>query len=547
MHTKNFALITTLLLVLVVMVSACSPAAAPTPVATQAPPPTEAPAATQPPAPTEAPAVPPTAAPTQPPAETRGILKYNAGLDYGGKENLDPTDPNRFYPLIALLFDRLTEPTGNKLDPSPSLAESWEANATNDVWTFHLRKDAFFHDGKPVTSADVAYSADHWKNGKESVLASTFSDVTSVETPDDFTVVFHLSKPNAFFLMLTMDYRARILPKDGLPGILTTGIGSGPYKLEKLDVGGVTKVVANDKYWGGPPGLAGIDIYQIADAQASLQALQSGQLDFGQVQPPEAELFKGNSNVVVKQIPTGNWSGFVMRTDIPPFNNLALRQAMHLVVDRQEMLNLAYNGVGTLSCDTAVMPGDPYQLTMDECTNWKQDIEAAKAKLVEAGYPNGFEIDLYTSDMVAEWTPMAEVFQQQAQLAGIKVNIVTAPAAGFYSDTWMVKPFVMTNWNERSAVQALNEIYRGGGSWNESYWNVPAYDALLDKAASESNFDARRQDYLDAQKMLHEEGGTIIPFFTNVVRVDKVCVQSIPEMGLMQFVWAHITKSPDCP
>ena len=546
MRNKNLARITTLLLV-ITLLTACAPKAT-----TEAPAvaPTQVPAVAPTKAPVVAPTVPtevPTVAPTVPPAETRGVLQYNAGLDYGGKENLDPTDPNRFYPLIALLFDRLAEPTGTQLLPSPSLAESWEPNATNNVWTFHLRQDAFFHDGKPVTSADVAYSVDHWKNGAESVLASTFGIVDSVDTPDDFTVVFNLNKPHVDFPMLTMDYRARVLPKDGLPDILTTGIGSGPFKLEKLDVTGVTKVVANDDYWGGPPGLAGVDVYTIADVQSSLQALQSGQIDFGQVTLPESELFQGNSDFAVTEIPSGNWSGFVMRTDIPPFDNLALRQAFHLVLDRQAMMDLVISGIGTLSCDTMVMPGDPYQLTMGDCTNWEQDIEAAKAKLVEAGYPDGFEVDLYTSDMIAEWTPMAEVFQQQAALAGIKVNIVTAPAAGYYSDTWMVQPFVMTNWNERTADQALNEAYRSGGSWNESFWNVPEYDALLDSAASEPDFDARRQYYLDAQKMLHEEGGTIVPFFVNMIRVQKVCVENIPEMGLMQFVWTGITKSPDCP
>ncbi len=471
------------------------------------------------------------------------MLKYNAGLDYGGKENLDFTDPARFYPLIALLFDRLTEPTGNTMAPAPSLAESWEANDKGDVWTFHLRKDVKFHDGKPLTSADVAYSVNHWKSGEKSVLASTFGAVDTVETPDDYTVVFKLTAPNFEFPQLTMDYRARIVQKDAFPGVLTSGIGSGPFKLEKLDVQGVTNVVANDDYWGGKPGLAGIEIYTIADVQASLQALQSGQIDFGQVTLAESKLFDGNADYVVTQIPSGNWSGFVMRTDIEPFNKAALRQAMRMVVDRQAMMDLVLGGAGTISCDTAVMPGDPYQLA--DCPDGGQDIEGAKAKLAEAGYPNGFEIDLYTSDMVAEWNQMAEIYQQQASLAGIKVNLVTAPAAGFYTDTWMVKPFVMTNWNERSAVQALNEIYRGG-SWNETYWNVPDFDALLDKGASDPNADARKQAYMDAQQMLHEEGGAIIPFFVNVIRVRKACVNNIPDMGLMYMVWTGITKDADC-
>jgi peptide/nickel transport system substrate-binding protein len=104
----------------------------------------------------------------------------------------------------------------------------------------------------------------------------------------------------------------------------------------------------------------------------------------------------------------------------------------------------------------------------------------------------------------------------------------------------------MTNWNERSAPQALNEIYRGGGSWNESYWNVPAFDELIDKAAAEPDAAKHQQYYLDAQKMLHEEGGTIIPFFQNISRISKACVTDIPETGLMQIVWSRINKPVDC-
>lgn len=532
MQNKNLVWMTTLLLVLAVVLTACGQAAPEEPVAPEEP---AAPAAPE-----------ESAAPEEPAAseDTRGVLLYNAGLDYGGSENLDPVDPARFFPPIALLFDRLTVPTGTKLIPSPSLAKSWEANETNDVWTFHLQENAFFHDGAQVTSADVAYSANYWKTSETSVLASTFGIVDSIETPDDFTVVFNLNRPHVDFPMVTMDYRARILPKDGLPGVLETGIGSGPFKLEKLDVEGVTRLVANDDYWGGAPGLAAIEIYAIADAQASLQALQSGQIDFGTVTLAESELFDGNDAYLVTQIPSGTWHGFVMRTDIEPFDNLALRQAMRLVVDRQAMVDLVLGGAGTVSCDTAVMPGDPYQLT--DCPDGGQDIEAAKQKLIEAGYPDGFDITLFSSDMLAEWNPMAEIFQQQAAQAGINVTIENAAADGFYTDTWMVQPFVMTNWNERAADQALNEIYRGGGSWNESYWNVPEFDALLDAAASEPDFDARRQYYIDAQQMLHEDGGTIIPFFQNLIRVQKTCVENVPEMGVFFMEWTSITKSADC-
>jgi peptide/nickel transport system substrate-binding protein len=480
----------------------------------------------------------------EPMEETRGILRYNTGLAYGGLENLNSVDPNRFWPPISLLFDRLATPADDELRPTPSLATSWESNASGEVWTFQLRDDAYFHDGTQLTSADVAYSVDHWQNAEGSVIASSFEVIDSVETPDDFTIVFNLTQPVVDFPLIVMDYRARVLKEGSFPDILETGMGSGPFKLEKLDVEGVTILVANDDYWDGPPGVAAIEVYTIADTEAAVQATLAGQIDFNvDLVVEQAKMFEGNDNFVIEIIPTGNWSGFVMRTDIPPFDNLALRQAMHLVVDRQEMLDLALSGVGSISCDQAIMPGDPYLIP--ECL-YEQDIEAAKDKLEEAGLADGFEIDLYTADVCSDWTALTEIFQQQAAQAGITVNIKNVSADGFWSEQWMVEPFVMTCWNERTSDQALNEIYRGGGSWNESYWNVPEFDEHLDAARAEMDFDTRRAHYLAAQEMLHLEGGTIIPYYSGMVRAAKTCVENIPNIGLFFADWNHITKPADC-
>jgi len=549
MMSKKIFLAFSILIVAALLMSAC---ASTQPVPTEepaAPEPTEAPVEPEPepeepaePEPTEEPE--PEPEPTEEVmVEERGTLRFTDGLAYGGNENLDPVDEARFWPPISLLYDRLTEPEFDSMNPSPSLAESWESNETGDVWTFHLRDDVYFHDGTQLTSADVAYSADHWQNSETSILATTFEIVDSIETPDDFTIVFNLTAPVVTFPLTVMDYRARVMPVDGLPGVLETGMGSGPFKLETLDVEGVTVLVANDDYWDGPPGLAAIEVYGIADVEAQVTALLSGQLDWQSITYEQGLRFEGNDEWVINQIPGGNWSGFVMRTDIPPFDNLALRQAMHLVVDRQKMVDLALSGAGTVSCDSAVMPGDPNVLS--ECS-YEQDIEAAKEKLAEAGYADGFEIDLYTADVCQDWTALTEIFQQDAAQAGITVNIKNISADGFWSEAWMLEPFVMTCWNARGADAALNEIYRGGGAWNESYWNVPEFDALLDAARAEMDFDTRRQNYLDAQQMLHMDGGTIIPYYNNQVRAQKACVDGIPPLSNVWIDWDGITKPADC-
>jgi peptide/nickel transport system substrate-binding protein len=473
-----------------------------------------------------------------------GVLRYNTGLAYGGLENLNPVDPNRFWPPISLLYDRLTTPADDELRPTPSLATSWESNDTGDEWTFFLRDDVEFHDGSQLTSADVAYSLDHWQNFEGSVISGSFAVVDSVDMPDDFTIVFNLNQPVVDFPLIVMDYRARVMKEGSYPDVLETGMGSGPFKLETLDVEGITVLTANVDYWDGPPGVSAIEVFTIADTEAAIQATRAGQIDFSiDLIADHISLFEDTDEFVIDIIPTGNWSGFVMRTDIPPFDNLALRQAMHLVVDRQEMLDLALSGIGEVSCDQGITPGDPYLIP--ECL-YEQDFEAARAKLVDAGYEDGFEIDLYTADVCSDWTALTEIFQQQAANAGITVNIKNVSADGFWSEQWMVEPFVMTCWNERTTDQFLNEIYRGGGSWNESYWNVPEFDALLDAARAEMDFDARRQHYLDAQEMLHLDGGTIIPYYSGIVRASKTCLENLPEIGLFFADWNHIYKPTDC-
>ena len=482
-------------------------------------------------------------APAAPAADERGILKFTDGLAYGGKENLDPVDEARFFPVISMIYDRLTEPAFDSMAPQPSLAESWESNDTGDVWTFHLRQDVKFHDGTPLTSADVAYSADHWENSPTSILASTFAVVDSIETPDDYTIVFNLSQPVVTFDLTVMDYRARVVKKDGFPDVLTTGMGSGPFKLEKLDVGGETVLVANDEYWDGPPGVAKVLVYGIADVEAQTNAMLAGDLDWQTVTAEQAARFEGNPNFVITQSPGGNWSGFVMRTDVEPFNNLALRQAMHLVVDRQEMIDLAMNGAATVSCDSAVSPSDPSVFT--DCSP-NADVEAAKAKLAEAGYADGFTVDLFTAPVCQDLAALTEIFQQQAAKAGITVNIKTVSPDGYWTEQWMKEPFLMTCWNERLADAALNEIYRGGGEWNESYWNVPEFDALLDAARAERDPEKRNQYYNDAQRMLYEDGGTIIPYYQSLIRVQKACIEGISPLANVWLDWDVITKPASC-
>ena len=208
------------------------------------------------------------------------------------------------------------------------------------------------------------------------------------------------------------------------------------------------------------------------------------------------------------EIPTGNWMGLAFRTDVPPFDDPRVREALHLTVDRAEMLQLALDGGGVISCDTPVAPNDQYRAEM-ECP---ANPERARQLLAEAGYPDGVDVDVHVSALDPTWPVIGVAFQEQAARAGIRVNLINAAADGYWSNVWMKKDAFSTSWGERPADQALNEAFHSTAKWNETFYTNSKFDQLLETARAELDFKRRRALYIEAQEYLAMNSGTIIPF-----------------------------------
>jgi peptide/nickel transport system substrate-binding protein len=430
-------------------------------------------------------------------------------------QNLDPASPNRFWEVTEKIMSRLVRP-GLDGGPEANLATEWSANETATEWTFKLRAGVKFHDGSDFDAGDVVYTLEHVRDPKfDSPAASVIEMVDTIEAVDPLTVKMTLSAPYADLALQLMDYRIRMIPEGSVDTIGTTGIGTGPFILATLDPEGTTVLKANPDYWEGPPGVATIEIIAILDTQARVQALQSGQIDmlgYGDLSGQQLALFKNNPKFKVLTVTTGDWMGIVFRTDTAPFTDARVRRAVRIAADRQEMINLVLGpDGGVVTCDHPVWTGDQYRAPFD-CP---QQIDEAKRLLTEAGYPDGIEFDVITSDLKGGWIDMVQVYQQQVAQAGIKVNLVKAPADGYWSNVWMEEPVVTTQWGQRPADQILNEDYRGGAPWNETYWNRADFDGLLDRARREIDFNKRKALYHELQRILYEEGGSFIPFHIN--------------------------------
>ncbi len=450
-------------------------------------------------------------------------------LGFGGAENADPISPNRFWQVTEKTMNRLVRPSASG-EPIPDLAVSWSANTAATEWTFKLRKGIKFHDGSDFDAADVVDLLNRIKDPElDSPVASVLAVMEKAEAIDPMTVKITLSAAHADFPMLIMDYRIRMTPSGSGDTIGKTGIGTGPFILQTLDPEGTTVLKANPDYWEGPPAVDTVKIISIPDAQARVQALLSGQIDMlRHISAQEKVLFANNPKFKLQQVNTGDWlAAIVFRTDIEPFTDVRVRKAVRIATDRQAMINLVLGpGGGVVTCDHPVWTGDQYHANID-CP---QQIEEAKRLLAEAGYPDGIEVDVITSDLRSLWVDMVQVYQQQVAAAGIKINLVKAPADGYWSDVWMKEPVVTTSWGQRPADQVFNEAYRSTASWNESYWKSSSFDMKLDQARQELDRGKRTALYQNLQKMLFEEGGTFIPFHVNQVVVTSARVTGLPAM-----------------
>ena len=465
-----------------------------------------------------------------------GVFKLSHDLGFGKDTNLDPITKGRLFQVIEKTMNRLVRNDLNGV-PSPSLATSWSANSDASEWTFNLRKGVKFHDGSDFDAEDVKFSIMR-VGANKSPAAKGISMIESVEIIDSHTVKMKLNTSFADLPLNLTDYRLRMLPSESEDSIAQTGVGTGPFIVDKFDAEGTTVLKANPDYWEGAPGVAEVHIIAISDSQARVQALLSGQIDMLRViDYKQKPIFEGNSKFKHHVIPTGNWRGMVMRTDVEPFTDSRVRKAVRMAVDRQALADLVTGGAAEITCDHPVMKTDQYRADI----SCPQDIAGAKKLLAEAGFPNGIELTVFPSSLEPTWTPIAEVVQQQVAAAGIKVNIQVAPSDGYWSDVWMKKDVAMTRWNQRPADQALNEIYHSGAKWNESYYKNPKFDAILESARKELDFEKRKAIYQSAQNMLWEDSGTLIPYTVSKLIATTARVNNLDKVENWSVRWHKIT------
>lgn len=457
------------------------------------------------------------------------------GYEWSGeKQSMDPADMHSgddAYHTFAV-YNRLVDIDDN-FNVLPELATEWSVSPDGMTWTFKLRSGVKFHSGKDFSSADVVYSFKRLldeKTGSGARAVLEFLDADNIKAVDPTTVTFTTKKPVVELPVLISNKFTNIVP-DGAKqeDLRKKGDGTGPFMQEQFTPNAPVRILRkNPNYWNaGQPKADCIRITVAQEAVAAVAAIKAGQVDLMlNVDPSVIGSLKDDPNVQLLETAASNSMTVSMWVDTKPFDNVKVREALKLVVDRQAMVDTVLLGFGEAGADNPVPVGNPASYTKEAP---KQDIEKAKSLLAEAGYSDGLKFDLYTAEGVPGMVRMAQVYAEMAKAAGIAINVVVTPAESFWDDVWLKKPIVTSAWSMRPPGEGLAVAYTQSAKWKETHWERPDYDAMLLKANTTVDADERRKVFQQTGELLAKEGGLILPMFVHqVLALRKGCEGYVP-------------------
>jgi peptide/nickel transport system substrate-binding protein len=454
------------------------------------------------------------AAPSTKP-RTGGTLR--AAISGGASsDTLDPLNAvnNADFARVDNLFEPLLGLTPDA-QPEYILATELTPNANATQWTLRLRQGVTFHNGKEMTADDVIYTFQTILNPKAPTAAAAglaSIDMAGLRKLDQYTVLIPCTTPFATLpQFLSIPTYSSVIPVDF---DLKAPVGTGPFKLVSFTPGEQSVFTRYDGYWqSGRPYLDGVVITDYTDETSQVSSLEAGQVDVANLLSADviADLQGQGKKVLIS--PGGGWNPFTMRVDSAPLNDVRVRQAMRLIVDRPQMLDLVFGGHGTIGNDLFGIWAAEYDHGLPQR---HQDIDQAKALLKAAGQ-EGMTIELVTADLAAGVVLMAEVFAQQAALAGVKVKVNQVTVSDFYGPSYLKWVFAQDFWyyNFYLPQAALAEL--PAAPFNETHFDNPAYNKLYAEAIATVDQAKRTELAHEMQVIEYNEGGYIIPFFPGVI------------------------------
>jgi len=376
---------------------------------------------------------------------------------------------------------------------------AWSPNADGSVWTFKLRKGVKFHNGEEFKAEDVVATFDRLAdpNGPSNAL-SVFKGLLSkggTRKVDDHTVEFHLDAPNGSFpYSVSIDnYNAVILPASYKGDYEKTFEGTGPFRLESYTPKVGASFVRNPDYWGEKALPDRLEFKFYGDVQPRILALQAGEVDVLDAIPLDvSQVVLGNPDITVLRVASTAHRQLHMRSDMAPFTDKRVRQALALCIDRSQLVDGLCRGMAATGNDSPFAPAFP--ATDKSIAQRMQDIAKAKQLMEAAGLANGFDMTL-TTLRYSDIPGYAQLFQNFAKEIGARIPLVS------------------------------------DGPWNAAHFKNATYDGLVTGYLKALDLDAQRKAASDIQKLLLDETPVIFSYFPDLLVPVRKNVSGVPPIA----------------
>lgn len=444
----------------------------------------------------------------------------------------------------------------------PMLADRYDVTADGLTYTFALRKGVKFHDGSEFTGEDVKYTFERLL--KVSPRKSNLAMIDRIDVADPHTVRFRLKQAGPLFLQGVAVWFSQITPKQNTEqqlqkhGQILEPVGTGPYKLAEWKRGQQIRLVRFADYVPRPEpasGLAGQKIayldevlyIPIKENKIRMLSLEQGEVDYVQQVPAEeSQRLAADPKIEVKSVPGTNWSAIYFNATLKPTSSKAMRQAIALAINYDELNKAAFWGRGTVN-NSLIPEAQANWRTPEHKVGFKADPQRVKRLLQEAGY-QGEELIFQTSNEPV-YDLLAQNLQAQLKRAGIniKLNVLESAAHGasLYvrssqnkAPTWHMGLLVSMAFRPDPDMHYYT---RGHSSAHVGLWKNEAYDALVEKARAVQNAPERRRLYAQAHQLLLDEVPFIVLLNEPYIDAYRKTVKGVqvldPHMDIFWGVW----------
>lgn len=414
------------------------------------------------------------------------------------------------------IFSKLIDidPDGNFVG---DLAASWTQDDPT-TWTFALVDGVTFQNGEPFTSADVKYSFERILDpATASAYAGLYSQIDSIEAPDAGTVVFHLKSPFGPFLT-NLATNGQIVNQSAIESgdPARHPVGTGPFEFVEWVQGDHITLKKNPDYFkSGLPYLDTVTFRFLPVDQSRIDGLAAGELDWVDAIPlQQVPNLENDERFTYLSSPVAGIPDFIaMNTSVAPFDNPLVRQAVALAVNRSEIRDFAYLGTGELGLTE--MPTGSIWYDDTGVFGAEQDVEAAKALLAEAGFPDGLKVEYLGLPQYPELLKTGQVLREQLKAIGIDMEIKPVDVSVWF-DAYVTGGYQITSAYQERTIDPDNFyslVIRSGGPVNTTFYANPDVDALIDQAAASVDMDERMGLYRQIRGIVTKDAPIVFAHF----------------------------------